>query len=109
MHTSNIDELPQKGGPDTRWWSTCTSVDINDETNNIYIYMYIYGESIRKVDVIYESVRMSCMGNILMHLFLGKPHVGSTDPFLTPHAKVSTRRCLTPAKVRAIMKIGNHF
>jgi hypothetical protein len=71
--------------------------------------MYIYGESIRKVDVIYESVRMSCMGNILMHLFLGKPHVGSTDPFLTPHAKVSTRRCLTPAKVRAIMKIGNHF
>ena len=27
-----------------------------------------------------------------MHLFLGKPHVGSTDPFLTPHAKVSTRR-----------------
>ena len=35
---------------------------------------------------------MSCMGNILMHLFLGKPHVGSTDPFLTPHAKVSTRR-----------------
>lgn len=52
---------------------------------------------------------MSCMGNILMHLFLGKPHVGSTDPFLTPHAKVSTRRCLTPAKVRAIMKIGNHF
>ena len=44
------------------------------------------------MDVIYESVRMSCMGNILMHLFLGKPHVGSTDPFLTPHAKVSTRR-----------------
>ena len=35
---------------------------------------------------------MSCMGNILMHLVLGKPHVGSTDPFLTPHAKVSTRR-----------------
>ena len=44
MRTSNIDELPQKGGPDTQWWSTCTSVDINDETNNIYIYVYIWGE-----------------------------------------------------------------